>query len=59
MIVKGSRVVIKGCLCGTVTRVTRMGVVWVKVKSRWGHHHHPATCKTFKCAVAEVALLSK
>jgi hypothetical protein len=33
---------------GKLTRITKNGIGWVKIKSRWGNHHHPITAKTFR-----------
>lgn len=33
---------------GTITKITKAGEVWVKVRSRWGNLHHPVTAKTFR-----------
>ena len=44
---------------GKVTKVTKNGRVWVSVHSRWGNHHHPATSKTFRCAVNRVKPLEE
>jgi len=45
----GAKVYVLGAgLFGTITRITKDRIVWVRVKSRWGNHHHPATCKTFR-----------
>lgn len=35
-------------MVGTITRITKKGVAWVKIKSRWGNHHRPVTAKTYK-----------
>lgn len=35
-------------MVGAITRITKKGVAWVKIKSRWGNHHHPVTAKTYK-----------
>lgn len=32
---------------GSVTKESSFGL-WVRVRSRWGHHHHPKTNKTFR-----------
>lgn len=46
---KGSKVNVLGAgLFGTITRITKAGIVSVRVKSRWGNHHHAATSKTFR-----------
>lgn len=42
---------------GIVTKITKSGVYWVKVKSNWGNHHHPKTCKTFKIPVSELKFI--
>ena len=35
-------------MVGIITRITKDGIAWVKIKSRWGNHHHPARYKTYK-----------
>lgn len=50
----GDRVEIKSNgYCGTITRITSKGT-WVRVRSRWGNHHHPKTNRTFRVPMSDL-----
>ena len=51
----GSRVYVLGAgMYGTLTRKTKSGEGWVRVRSRWGNHHHPVTAKTFRYSMDRI-----
>lgn len=41
-------------ISGVLTRVTKRKVGWVRVRSRWGNHHHPVTPKTFRRPMEDI-----